>query len=105
MPTPEEISLPGVLYALSDPTRLAIVKSIAEEGEKACGTFDLNLPKSTMSHHFKVLREEGVVFTKITGTSFINALRRDELETLFPGLLDAVLSACESAPQATALIS
>lgn len=81
----------GVLYALSDPMRLAIIRSIAANGEQPCGTFNLPLAKSTLSHHFKVLRENGVIRMKPQGKQIINSLRQDELDRRFPGLLDAIL--------------
>ena len=85
----------GVLYALSDPVRLAIVRRLADDGDKACGTFGLPVAKSTASHHFKVLRDAGVIQTRPEGTQYINSLRREDLEVRFPGLLDAVLRATE----------
>lgn len=90
-PTKENLTLTGVLYALSDPVRLSIVKHLADGGEKACGTFCLTVAKSTASHHFRVLREAGVIQMRTEGTQCINSLRRDDLDTRFPGLLDAVL--------------
>ena len=86
-------SLPDVLYALSDPLRLRIVRQLAEEGDASCGTFEVRMPKSSLSHHFKVLRDAGVIGTYSEGVKRINTLRRDELDATFPGLLDAVLSA------------
>lgn len=88
-----KLSLPEVLYALSDPLRLKIVRQLAEEGETSCGTFDVQMPKSSLSHHFKVLREAGVIATREEGVRRLNALRREDLDRAFPGLLDAVLSA------------
>ena len=85
--------LPEVLYALSDPVRLRIVSQLAEEGELACGTFGIRMPKSSLSHHFKVLRDAGVIGTRGEGVRRINFLRRAELDAAFPGLLDAVLGA------------
>jgi DNA-binding transcriptional ArsR family regulator len=86
-------TLTDVLYALSDPVRLRIVRQLAEEGEAACGTFGIRMPKSSLSHHFKVLRDAGVIATHSEGVRRINTLRRAELDQSFPGLLDAVLSA------------
>ena len=83
----------NVLYALSDPVRLSIVKHLAEDGGKACGTFCLPVAKSTASHHFRVLREAGVIQARPEGTQYINSLRREDLDARFPGLLDAVLRA------------
>lgn len=88
-----KLSLPDVLYALSDPLRLKIVRQLAEEGEAACGTFNVRMPKSSLSHHFKVLRDAGVIATRGEGVRRINTLRREELDAAFPGLLDAVLNA------------
>lgn len=90
-PDRKDISLPGVLYALGDPVRLEIVRLLATKGERCCAEFDFAIAKSTMSNHFKILRESGVVITRKEGTQHINKLRLDDLEVLFPGLLDAVL--------------
>ena len=90
-PTQEQFSLAEVLYALSDPTRLQIVKELAANGEQTCCAFDFPIAKSTLSHHFKVLRNAGVVHTRTEGTQSINSLRREELDARFPGLLDVIL--------------
>ena len=71
--------------------RLAIVRALAQDGERSCGTFELGLSKATRSHHFKVLREAGVTHTRLEGTTRRVSLRRDDLDARFPGLLDAVL--------------
>lgn len=90
-PPARAIQLTGVLYALSDPVRLAIVRSIAANGQQPCGTFNLPVAKSTLSHHFKVLRENGVIYMRPKGRKIINSLRREDLERRFPGLLDSIL--------------
>lgn len=92
-PPKKSLTLTRVLYALSDPARLSIVKRLAEEGGKPCGTFCLPVAKSTASHHFRVLREAGVIQVRSEGTKYINSLRRDDLDSRFPGLLDAILRA------------
>jgi|UPI00036C471E DNA-binding transcriptional ArsR family regulator len=92
-PERKHISLAGVLYALGDPVRLEIVRQLATKGEQCCADFDFAIAKSTMSNHFKILRESGVVWTRKEGTQHINSLRREDLEALFPGLLDVVLRA------------
>jgi DNA-binding transcriptional ArsR family regulator len=92
-PAIDAIELAGVLHALSDPARLEIVRALAAEGERQCGTFDLGLTKATRSHHFKVLREAGVTNTRMEGTARFVTLRREELDARFPGLLGAVLAA------------
>jgi DNA-binding transcriptional ArsR family regulator len=91
-PNSDQITLAGVLYALGDPVRLEIVKLLATGGEHACGAFDCELAKSTVSHHFKILRESGVVYSRKSGTQHLNSLRREELDQLFPGVLDSVLN-------------
>ena len=99
-PAPEEIDLAAVLLALSDPMRLRIVAGLAVEEKRTCGSFNLPVTKSTCTHHFRVLREAGVIRQHIDGTTRLNQLRRDELDTRFPGLLDSVLKAA-AAPPAT----
>jgi DNA-binding transcriptional ArsR family regulator len=93
-PRRAEIELGAVLHALSDPVRLRIVGALANaEGEKPCGSFDLPVTKSTCTHHFKVLREAGVIRQEHQGTARLNTLRRDDLEARFPGLLAKILQA------------
>jgi DNA-binding transcriptional ArsR family regulator len=93
-PARDEIRLEGVLHALSDPMRLRIVRELAAgQGELSCSDFELPVTKSTTTHHFRVLRESGVIRQVYRGTAKMNGLRRDDLEELFPGLLDALLDA------------
>ena len=98
IPTPQaELDLATVLHALSDPVRLRIVAALAQSGgEPSCGSFQLPVTKSTCSHHFKVLREAGVISQRREGTTRLNALRRADLDARFPGLLDSVLAAARS---------
>jgi DNA-binding transcriptional ArsR family regulator len=92
-PAREEIQLAGVLHALSDPQRLHIVRELAADSEpRPCGTIELAVTKSTMTHHFRVLREAGVIRQERHGTTKLTSLRRDDLDARFPGLLAAVLS-------------
>jgi len=94
--------LVDVLAALADPVRLEIVRALAAtEGELACGQIPVSVGKSTMSHHFKVLREAGIVETREDGTRRMQRLRKSDLEARFPGLLDSVLRAA-GAPAAVA---
>lgn len=88
-----EQDLALVLQALSDPVRLKIVAQLADGLEYTCGSFDLPVTKSTCSHHFRVLREAGLVEQRMEGKCRYNRLRSDELEQRFPGLLHAVLAA------------
>jgi DNA-binding transcriptional ArsR family regulator len=95
-PQRSEIELGAVLHALSDPVRLAIVASLAGgDQRRTCGSFDLPVSKSTCTHHFRVLREAGVIHQHQEGTARLNTLRREDLDARFPGLLETVLSACE----------
>ena len=82
-----------MLHALSDPARLEIVRRLAVGTEEwSCGRFELGLSKATLSHHFRVLREAGVVRTRPDGRKRLLSLRSDDLNARFPGLLDAVLT-------------
>ena len=91
-PELREVPVTAVLAALADDVRLQIVRALAEGGERACGTFEFGVSKATRSHHLKVLREAGLTRTRVAGTSRYVRLRRDELDRLYPGLLDAVLT-------------
>ena len=91
-PAKEDLEMAEVLHALSDPHRLRIVQRLAENPEPCrCGNFDLDVTKSTLTHHFRVLREAGVIEQRQDGTARLNSLRREDLDERFPGLLDAVL--------------
>ena len=92
-PARDEIELAAVLHALSDPMRLRIVAGLAAEDRRTCKSFDLPVTKSTCTHHFRVLREAGVIRQRLEGTTKLNSLRREDLDALFPGLLDSVLRA------------
>jgi len=92
-PTTDEIELTDVLHALSDPLRLELVRILDECGEeRTCGTFDLPIAKSTATHHWRVLRECGVVASRTDGTRKYQRLRRADLDARFPGLLDTILA-------------
>jgi DNA-binding transcriptional ArsR family regulator len=94
-PKRDELELAHVLHALSDPVRLQIVCAIANGGECAMGQVEVPVTKSTCTHHFKVLREAGVVHQRQVGTARLNTLRRDDLDARFPGLLDTVLRSAD----------
>lgn len=97
-PATEDIQLTEVLRALADPVRLEIVSRLAREGEQCCYDLgvDVGLHKSTMSHHYRALREAGVTLTRQEGRRKYLTLRRDDLEARFPGLLDSILAAVVS---------
>ncbi|MGO2934020.1 ArsR/SmtB family transcription factor [Microbacterium sp.] len=87
---PDEIELGAVLSALADPHRRQVIHDLvndAEGSERSCTSFGLDLSKSTRSHHFKVLREAGLVHQVDRGNRSEVTLRRRDLDTRFPGLL------------------
>jgi DNA-binding transcriptional ArsR family regulator len=91
-PATDALQLGEVLHALSDPVRLRMVAELAKAPEeRTCSSFDVPVTKSTCSHHFKVLREAGVIQQRQQGTARMNTLRRDDLDARFPGLLETIL--------------
>jgi DNA-binding transcriptional ArsR family regulator len=93
-PSVEEIQLAAVLHALSDPMRLQIVIGLAAaDAARTCKSFDLPVTKSTCTHHFRVLREAGVIRQRLEGTTRLSSLRRGDLEQRFPGLIDSIVGA------------
>jgi DNA-binding transcriptional ArsR family regulator len=91
-PDISEIDLSSVLHALSDPQRREIVRELAASGEpRPCGSFAPTITKSTRTHHFRVLREAGLIEQWKQGTSKFSTLRRADIDSRFPGLLDSVL--------------
>jgi len=93
-PPKNDITLPGVLAALGDPMRLLIVKKLLEnEGCTSCckAAPCPKIAKSTLSHHFRILREAGIIRTTKQGVENRNVVRRAELNELFPGLLKSIL--------------
>jgi DNA-binding transcriptional ArsR family regulator len=95
-----ELSLMEVLHALADPVRLEIVRQLDEAGEKACGMFGIDMPKSSLSHHFRILRESGVIVSETQGTVLMNRLRRTDLEARFPGVLKSILAGARQGDRA-----
>ena len=94
-PLRADLDLAAVLHALSDPVRLRIVAGLASDTPRTCGSFDLPVTKSTCTHHFKVLREAGVIEQRPQGTARLNVLRREDLDARFPGVLDTILRAAD----------
>ncbi len=92
-PSREEMSLLTVLNALSDPLRYAVVGALLREPEgtaRTCASFNLPVSKSTITHHFRILREAGLVQQVDRGNSRAATLRRADLDQRFPGLLDLI---------------
>jgi DNA-binding transcriptional ArsR family regulator len=96
-PSASEFELPRVLAALADPGRLATVRFVGRNGDSWCSRVmqgaGLGMSKSTFSHHLRILREAGIVTKRIEGTKSYMCLRKDDLDTRFPGLMDSVLTA------------
>ncbi|MGK5552112.1 ArsR/SmtB family transcription factor [Actinomadura kijaniata] len=94
-PDPEQIRLDGVLSALGNPVRLGVVRALTGGAERTCNSVLAELgitAKSTMTHHWRVLRENGVIWQVPSGRETLVSLRRDDLDARYPGLLDAVLT-------------
>jgi DNA-binding transcriptional ArsR family regulator len=95
-PEREDITIYGILAALSDPTRLEIVRALARQ-EECCPFEFLDIgSKQNLRHHFKVLREAGLVKARYEGRNKFVWLRREDIDELFPGLLDGLLKAVEA---------
>ena len=91
-PKIDQVDLTDLMYALSDPARVEIVRMIAAAKRPlTCGELNADRPKSSMSHHFKILRDSGIVETRIEGKEHLNSLRTAEVEKKFPGILKAIL--------------
>jgi DNA-binding transcriptional ArsR family regulator len=94
-PATEDITLAGVLGALSDPMRLKILKKLLErrDGCLSCsGAAPCpEMAKSTLSHHFRVLRDAGLIRTTKQGVENLNSVRWDDMNARFPGLLKAIM--------------
>lgn len=97
-PSIDDITVEGILHALSDPVRVAIFSQIANSnGGQSCSNFltvdEKTIPKSTLSQHFKALREAGLIRGVRAGVEMQNTSRCTEIETRFPGLIPAIVNA------------
>ena len=98
-PGRDEIDLATVMHALSDPVRLQILRDLYRSGsELRCGSFVAPVSKSTLTHHFRVLREAGVISQRRCGTARLTSLRTDDLEARFPGLIAPIAAATDAGP-------
>jgi DNA-binding transcriptional ArsR family regulator len=92
----EELDLPSVMHALADPSRLRMVAVLDDGAELSCAELGEQVgtatAKSTTTHHVAVLRDAGLIRTRYEGQRKLITLRRAELDSKFPGLLDAVIS-------------
>jgi DNA-binding transcriptional ArsR family regulator len=97
-PSVDDITVEGILHALSDPVRVAIFNSIASsDRSQNCCTFshivEKGIPKSTLSQHFKALREAGLIRGERQGVEMQNTSRCQEIDERFPGLIAAIVNA------------
>lgn len=98
-PAIEDVPVSAILHALSDPVRVAIYADIVKGCNENCSTFltigDRQIPKSTLSQHFKILREAGLVRSERRGVEMFNTSRCEEVERRYPGLLKSIVKAHE----------
>jgi DNA-binding transcriptional ArsR family regulator len=97
-PSIEDVTVEGILHALSDPVRVAIFSEISRsQCSHTCSNFltvrDQEIPKSTLSQHFKALREAGLIRAERKGVEMLNTSRCPEIEKRFPGLIRAIVNA------------
>lgn len=97
-PSVEDITVEDILYALSDPVRVAIYANIVGSAcAQTCSSFlnvsETSIPKSTLSRHFQILREAGLIHSERRGVEMHNTSRCAEIEERFPGLIRAVVNA------------
>jgi DNA-binding transcriptional ArsR family regulator len=97
-PAIEDVTVESILHALSDPVRVAIYADIVgSDCSYNCSNFlkvsEKKIPKSTLSQHFKALREAGLIRGERRGVEMYNTSRRAEIENRFPGLIAAIVNA------------
>lgn len=100
-PSIDDITVEGILHALSDPVRAAIYGDMAGAScAQTCSTFqqviDRTIPKSTLSQHFRTLREAGLIRSERQGVEMLNTTRCDEINRRFPGLLPSIMASYQS---------
>ena len=105
-PNIEDTTVAGILHALADPVRLTIVRELLRaEASLNCtqmtDRLELEMPKSTCSQHYRILRESGLIFSERKGVELTSRVRVHELETRFPSLLSTILKAYEQETRAT----
>src|SRR5689334_24684474 len=97
-PSKDDITLPGILAALADPMRLKILKSLlAEQGCMSCTEAAPcpKMAKSTLSNHFRILREAGLIRTTKQGVEHRNVVREADINARFPRLLKTIVGLAE----------
>ena len=97
-PSIDDVTLEGILHALADPVRAAIYAELAaRDGTATCSAFvnviDREIPKSTLSQHFRALREAGLIRSERAGVEMRSTTRCKEIEQRFPGLIPSIMKA------------
>ena len=97
-PPIDNVTVEGILHALSDPVRVSIYADLTQaDSATTCSSFlrvsNRDIPKSTLSQHFKTLREAGLVYSERHGVEMLNRSRCAEIDQRFPGLISAILNA------------
>jgi DNA-binding transcriptional ArsR family regulator len=100
-PSIDDVSVEAILHALSDPVRVAIYAELANAGcPQTCSSFltvrDRDIPKSTLSQHFRVLREAGLIRSERQGVEMLNTTRCAEINRRFPGLLPSIMASYQA---------
>ncbi|WP_338885734.1 MULTISPECIES: ArsR/SmtB family transcription factor [Xenorhabdus] len=94
-PERNQIRLEHVLTALGNPMRMTVVRVLADGKEHTCGSILQGVSKSTLTHHWRVLRDSGVIWQKPSGRENLLSLRTEDLNIRFPGLLDSFITATQ----------
>jgi DNA-binding transcriptional ArsR family regulator len=89
-PDLKNITLAQVMQALSDPCRITIMQALIHDQELACNELPTQVSKATLSHHIAVLREAGLITTRVQGTKCLNSIRTEAFQDYFPGLLKLI---------------
>ena len=89
-PNIKQVALETVMQALSDPCRVAIVRTLLNQPELACNELPVDVAKATLSHHMDVLRESGLIATRVVGAKCLTSVRKADVEKQFPGVLELV---------------
>ncbi|GHC12213.1 ArsR/SmtB family transcription factor [Cerasicoccus arenae] len=89
-PDLSDVALPAVMQALSDPCRISIVHALLKHEELACNELPVEVAKATLTHHMAVLREAGLIYTRVDGAKCLNSLRSEEFDKQFPGIISLV---------------
>lgn len=92
-PKINEVALETVMHSLSDPCRVAIVRALLNQPKLACNELPVEVAKATLSHHMDVLRESGLIETRVVGAKCLSSVRKADVEKQFPGVLALVAKA------------